>query len=153
IDVGLATKWSVSRDGLTWSFVIRDNARFHDGTPLTAGEVAASFTRYLRPDGEAPPTGAWAAMLRGSPGVIKDVRAADARTVQVVLNQPYAPLLTVLAHPAFGVVRRGGGDNAGRLIGSGAYRVVDASTGRMALEAVPGHWAGPSRAERLVFLE
>jgi ABC-type transport system substrate-binding protein len=44
-------------------------------------------------------------------------------------------------------------DGATRLIGSGPYRLVDASAGRMALEAVPGHWAGPSRAERLVFLE
>jgi peptide/nickel transport system substrate-binding protein len=153
VEAALATRWSVSRDGLTWSFGLRDNARFHDGTPVTAHEVAMSFARYLRPEGETPPTAAWAALLRGSPGVIKDVRAADARTVQVVLSQAYAPLLTVLAHPAFGVARRGTGDGAGRLIGSGPYRVVDVSTGRVALEAVPGHWAGPSRAERLVFLE
>ena len=154
IDAGLATRWSVSRDGLTWSFVLRDNARFHDGTPVTATDVVMSFGRYLRPEGEPPPaTAAWAAMLRGFPGVIKDVRAADARTVQIVLNQPYAPLLTVLAHPAFGIARRASGDATGRLVGSGPYRVVDASAGRMALEAVAGHWAGPSRAERLVFLE
>jgi peptide/nickel transport system substrate-binding protein len=153
VEAALATRWSVSRDGLTWSFGLRDNARFHDGTPVTAHEVAMSFGRYLRPEGETPPTAAWAAMLRGAPGVIKDVRAADARTVHIVLSQPYAPLLTVLAHPALGVARRGTGENIGRLIGSGPYRVVDASAGRVALEAVPGHWTGPSRAERLVFLE
>ena len=151
IDAALATRWSASRDGLTWSFGLRDNARFHDGTPVNAHEVAMSFHRHLRPEAGTPPPVAWSAMLRGSPGVIKDVRAADARTVQVVLSQPYAPLLTVLAHPAFGIARRNPGD--GRLIGSGPYRVVDASTGRLALEATPGHWSGPSRAERLVFLE
>ena len=150
IEPGLATRWSVSRDGMTWSFVLRDNVRFHDGAPLTASEVAMSFGRYLRPDGDgAAQTAAWAAMLRGAPGVIKSVRAVDARTVQIVLTQPYAPLLTVLAHPAFGIVRRG----AGGLVGSGRYRIVDASPGRLALEAVPGHWTGPARAERLVFLE
>jgi peptide/nickel transport system substrate-binding protein len=154
VEPALATRWWVSRDGLTWSFGLRDNARFHDGTALTAHEVAMSFGRYLRPEGEPPPMmGAWAALLRGGPGVIKDVRAADARTVQIMLTQPYAPLLTVLAHPALAVARRGTGDNAGRLVGSGPYRVVDTSTGRVALEAVPGHWSGPSRAERLVFLE
>ena len=153
VEPALATRWSVSRDGLTWSFGLRDNARFHDGTSLTAHEVAMSFGRYLRPEGEVPPTAAWAALLRGSPGVVKDVRAADARTLQIVLSQPYAALLTVLAHPALGVVRRGAGENAGRLVGTGPYRIVDASTGRVALEAVPGHWTGPSRAERLVFLE
>lgn len=153
VDAGLATKWSVSRDGLTWSFVLRDNARFHDGTPVTAAEVALSFARHLRPEGETPPGIAWSALLRGYPGVIKDVRAADTRTVQIVLTQPYAPLLTVLAHPALGIVRRASVDGASRLIGSGPYRVVDASQGRMALEAVPGHWTGPTRNERLVFLE
>ena len=153
IEPGLATRWTVSRDGLTWSFTLRDNAKFHDGTPLTATEVAQSFARHLRPDGEVPPALAWSALLRGMPGVIKDVRAADARTVQIVLAQPYAPLLTVLAHPAFGITRRTTVDGIGRLLGSGPYRPVDATTGRLALEAVPGHWAGPSRSDRMVFLE
>ena len=153
IEPGLATRWTVARDGLTWSFTLRDNARFHDGTPLTAAEVAQSFARHLRPDGEVPPALAWSALLRGMPGVIKDVRAADARTVQIVLAQPYAPLLTVLAHPALGITRRTTVDGIGRLLGSGPYRPVDATTGRLALEAVPGHWAGPSRSDRIVFLE
>ena len=153
VEPGLAARWSVSRDGLTWSFTLRDNAKFHDGLPVTATDVAQSFARHLRPEGEVPPGLAWTALLRGNPGVMKDVRASDARTVQIVLGQPYAPLLTVLAHPALAVARRGTGDQAGRFVGSGPYRVVDASPGRMALEVVPGHWAGPSRAERLVFLE
>jgi peptide/nickel transport system substrate-binding protein len=153
VDAGLATRWTVSRDGLTWTFTLRDNARFHDGTPLTAAEVALSFARHIKPEGEVPPTGAWAALLRGSPGVIKEVRAADPRTVQIILSQPYAPLLTVLAHPALGIARRVTVDGATRLVGSGPYRLVDHSVGRLALEAVPGHWGGPSRSERIVFLE
>ena len=153
VDVALATRWTVSRDGLTWSFTLRDNARFHDGAPVTATDVAASFGRHLRPEGEVPPSLAWAALLRGMPGIVKEVRAADPRTVHIVLSQPYAPLLTVLAHPALGIVRRTSVDGTSRLVGSGPYRVVDATTGRLALEAVPGHWAGPSRSERLVFLE
>src|SRR5688500_7043818 len=71
IDAGLATRWTVSRDGLTWSFTLRDNGRFHDGTPVTAAEVAASFARHLRPEGELPPAVAWSALMRGTPGVVK----------------------------------------------------------------------------------
>src|ERR1041385_2462731 len=56
VEPALALRWSVSRDGLTWSFGLRDNARFHDGTPLTAQEVVLSFGRFLRPEGETPPT-------------------------------------------------------------------------------------------------
>lgn len=153
VEPALATRWTVSKDGLTWTFSLREGVKFSDGAPLTATEVAASFGRGLKADPAAPP-GGWAALLRGAPGIVKDVRAVDSRTLQVVLRQPYAPLLTVLAHPALAVVRAAGAvDGAVRLVGSGAYRVVDVSPGRMALEAVPGYWGGPARAARIVFLE
>ena len=156
VDPGLATRWVVSRDGLVWSFTIREGARFHDGSPLTAREIAASFERSLRPEGGRPMSSmvVWSALLRGVPGVVKDVRAADARTLQIVLTQPYAPLLTVLAHPGFGVAKlTTGPDGAPRLVGSGPYRMSEGGPGRLVLEAVTGHWSGGARADRLVFLE
>src|SRR5205085_8014023 len=45
VEPALATRWAVSRDGLTWSFTLRNGVTFHDGTPVTAAEIAASFTR------------------------------------------------------------------------------------------------------------
>ncbi|MBI3635484.1 MAG: hypothetical protein HY216_04595 [Candidatus Rokubacteria bacterium] len=151
VDPALATRWTVARDGLTWSFSLREGVRFHDGTPLTAVEAAASFERQMRTDGgPAGGAAAWAALLRGVPGVVKEVRAADPRTLQIVLNQAYAPLLTVLAHPAFGIAKAVGD---GRFVGTGPYRVVDVSAGRLALEPVGGHWSGTPRLDRLVFLE
>ncbi|HET6372345.1 MAG TPA: ABC transporter substrate-binding protein, partial [Candidatus Polarisedimenticolia bacterium] len=123
IEPALALRWAVSRDGLVWSFTLREGARFHDGTPLTAREAAASFERWIKPEtrpgGGAP---VWATLLRGVPGVVKDVRAVDARTLQFVLVQPYAPLLTVLAHPGFGIIRSATlSDGSATLIGSGPY--------------------------------
>lgn len=154
VEPGLAIHWAVSRDGLVWSFKLRDKVRFHDGTPLTASEVAASFERHFRPDPQGPPPPVWPALLRGTPGVVKEVRAADPRTVQFVLLQPYAPLLTVLAHPGLAVTRPAPGpDGAPRFLGTGPYRVVDASSGRLALEAVSGHWTSGPRSERIVFLD
>ena len=41
VEPALATRWAVSRDGLTWSFTLRNGVTFHDGTPLTAAEVVA----------------------------------------------------------------------------------------------------------------
>ena len=151
IEPALATRWAVSREGLVWTFWLREGVRFHDGSLLNASEVAASFQRQLGAD--APGT-AWPALLRGRPGVIKEVRVADARTVQFILVQPYAPLLTVLAHPGLAVARTAAGpDGAARFIGTGPYRVVDAAPGRVAVEAMPGYWGGPPRMERIVFLE
>jgi peptide/nickel transport system substrate-binding protein len=151
IEPALATRWAVSRDGLVWTFTLREGVRFHDGALLAAGEVAASFQRQLAPD---LPGTAWPALLRGRPGVIKEVRASDARNVQFVLMQPYAPLLTVLAHPGLAVARMTtASDGTARFVGTGAYRVVDAAPGRIAVEAVPGYWGGQPRTERIVFLE
>ncbi len=153
VEPALAMRWAVSKDGLTWTFWLREGVKFHDGAALTAGEVAASFSRGLKLDPAAPQT-PWAVLLRGAPGVIKDVRASDSRTVHIVLLQPYAPLLTALAHPALSIARSASPlEGMVRLVGTGPYRVVDASPGRMALEAVPGYWGGPPRTERIVFLE
>ncbi len=155
VEPALATRWSVSRDGLTWSFTLRAGVRFHDGTPLTAVEAAASFARQLSADGGAAPVRpVWAALLRGVPGVVREIRASDARTVQFALVQPYAPLLTVLAHPGFGVDKSGAGpDGMPRLLGSGPYRVAEIASGRLVLEAQPNHWAGGPRTERIVFVD
>lgn len=153
IEASLATRWSVSRDGLVWTFTLRDNVHFHDGKALTAAEAVASLERPLKV-GTRPAATVWSALLRGAPGIVREVRVADSKAVQFVLHQPYAPLLTVLAHPGFGVAREGGGaDGAGRLVGTGPYRISEATAGRIVLDAVPEHWAGPPRVERLVFLD
>ena len=60
---GLATDWTVSSDGLTWTFTIRKNAKWSDGVPLTAKDVAFTYnyivdnpddtsnlTAYTQPD-------------------------------------------------------------------------------------------------------
>lgn len=151
VEPALATRWSVSRDALTWTFTLREGVRFHDGAPLTAAEVVASLERHLQPD---PASAVWPALLRGVPGVVRDMRAVDPRTVEIALAQPYAPLLTVLAHPGFGIVRAlVGADGATSLLGTGPYRVVDTSPGRLVVEGVPDHWRGPPRSPRIVFLE
>jgi peptide/nickel transport system substrate-binding protein len=155
VQPALATRWSVSRDGLTWSFTVREGVRFHDGSPLTAAEVAASFARLLGGEAAgAPGRPVWSALLRGLPGVVKEVRASDARTVQFVLVQPYSVLLTVLAHPGFGVVKVATEpEGPPRLVGTGPYRMAEIAPGRIVMEAQPGHWATTPRSERIAFVE
>ena len=147
VEPALATRWTISRDGLVWTFELREGVRFQDGTPLTSLEVVASFERHR--SGEAGSV-VWPALMRGSPGVVREVRAAGPRTVQFVLVQPYAPLLTVLAHPGLSVTRAGEG---GRLVGTGPFRLADASAGRLVLESVPASWGGAPRTDRIVFAD
>lgn len=153
IEPGLAAQWSVSRDGLVWTFRLREGVRFHDGTALTAQLVVESLDRVIQPSAAHAPSPNMAAprLIRGTPGVVKEVKALDARTVQISLLLPYAPLPAVLAHPAFSIVLA---SSAGqRWVGTGPFALTEASVGRVVLDANPGYWGGPPRSTRLVFLD
>ena len=153
VEPGLASSWSVSRDGLSWTFRLREGVRFHDGTPLTSREAAESLDRIIVPNHALAPSPnvAGPRLLRGSPGVVKEILTPDPRTLQINLLLPYAPLLTVLAHPAFSVVHAGSG--AGRWVGTGAYSVSELTAGRIALEANPSYWGAAPRTGRIQLIE
>jgi peptide/nickel transport system substrate-binding protein len=153
IEPGLAVQWTPSRDGLIWSFRLRDGVRFHDGTLLTAHHVVDSLERLIVASHPfAPnPNAAAPRLLRGAPGIIKDIRAVNPRTVQISLVLPYAPLLTALAHPAFSIVLPGVGGQ--RWQGTGAFSVAEAAPGRLVLNANPSYWGGAPRASRIAFLD
>ena len=156
VEPALATQWAVSRDGLTWTFTLRSGVQFHDGTLLTAQLVAASLERQIFPDHPLypNPNEVWPRLMRGLPGVVKEVRAPDAKTVQIQLIQPYAPLVTVLAHPGFSVTLTTPGEGGTtRWLGTGPYRIGEVAGGRIVLEAYLGYRAGPPRLERIVLVE
>src|SRR5687768_16123532 len=145
VEPALAVQWSVSRDGLVWTFRLREGVRFHDGTPLTSQHVVDSLERLIRPaHPNAPAVNAAApGLLRGVPGVIKEIRVPDWRTVQIALVQPYAPLLTVLAHPSLSIVLPSRpGEGKAPFQGTGPFAIVEAAPERIVLDATPAHWAG-----------
>jgi len=156
VEPALATQWSISRDGLTWSFRLRDGVRFHDGTPLVAQHVVDSLDRLIQPGNpQAPAVNAAAPrLLRGTPGVVKEIKATDPRTVKISLALPYAPLLGVLAHPAFSIVLAAPGAPSGAPFqGTGPFAIAELAPGRIVLDARPGHWAGGPRVARVAFSE
>jgi len=78
---GLAASWSVSDDGLEWRFTLREGARFHDGSAVTADAVAVHFRRWV-----GLPEHDWLPCNRR----IQSVRAVDVRTVVVRTDRPWA---------------------------------------------------------------
>ena len=115
---GLARSWSTSGDGLTWRFVLRPGARFHDASPVTA----AAVIRCLEAARTAP------ALLSQAP--IESMEAADAHTVVIRLKTPFGGLPALLAHYSTMVLAPASLDATGRvvdIIGSGPYRVVTLS--------------------------
>lgn len=153
IEPGLATSWTVSRDGLSWNFHLRDGVLFHDGAPLTAEAVVASYGRIMLEGHPLHPKEAvlWPRVFGGIPGLVRTVTATAPRTVTFQLGQPYAPFLTALAHPAFAVALITEVEEGRVINGTGPFRLEERASDRIALRAHPGHWAGVPRFDRVVF--
>ena len=84
----LAKSWTVSPDGKTYTFKLRDDVSFCSGKKFTAEDVVYSFKRLKSPEIKGPY--AWRA------GNIKELRAPDPYTVEYELNEPYSELLLQL---------------------------------------------------------
>jgi ABC-type transport system substrate-binding protein len=155
LEPGLAARWSVSRDGLVWTFRLRPDARFHDGSPVTPRLVVQSLARHLtplppdQPLARTPPR-AWAQVFRGPAAVVREVRVEEPGAVQIHLRDPFSPLLAALAHPGLAIVLPQN-DAGVPFLGTGPYRVVERTPGRLTLVAVPS--PAPPRVPRLVFHE
>jgi peptide/nickel transport system substrate-binding protein len=82
----MVDKWEVSPDKLTWTFILRDGLEWHDGKPVTAEDCVASIKRW----------GAKDSMGQKLMGVVTDLSAPDAKTIKMVLKQPYGLVLESL---------------------------------------------------------
>ena len=101
ITAGLAASWQTANDGAIWTFTLREGVRFHDGTPLDAASVVASFEHGRT-------TSAYRALFDEPSAIIRAV-AADARTVRFELRAPFGPFLAHLAAPQAAIARGSAG--------------------------------------------
>ncbi len=85
----LAESWEFSDDGLTWTFHLRENVKWHDGEDFNADDVVFSYGIPLDEDYVGP---------RGLPfEIIDEINKIDDYTVEFVLSEPYAPFITITA--------------------------------------------------------
>src|SRR6266699_4421832 len=89
----LAESWTVSPDGMTYTFKLRQGVRFHDGSPMTSRDVKASYDKII-----FPPAGVISAR-NGAYQVVEAVAAPDPQTVRFRLKWPEASFLVNLASP------------------------------------------------------
>jgi peptide/nickel transport system substrate-binding protein len=101
----LAESWESSEDGLTWVFKLRKDVKFHNGTKFDAYGAAFNFERWMNSDSPYH-TGHfsyWNYNFGGFPGIVKSVVALSDYSLEIVLKKPYAPFLSTLAMPPFGI--------------------------------------------------
>lgn len=89
----VAESWTASKDYLVYTFKIRKNVRFHDGTPMTARDIKASLDHFI-----FPPQGV-SSPRKPLYSSVQKIEAPDDYTVVVTLRYPTAPFLSIMASP------------------------------------------------------
>ena len=144
----LAESWTVSRDGLTYDFVLRKGVKFHNGDPLTSEDAKFSFDRYK---------GAAAKLIKDR---VKEVQTPDPHRLRIVLKDPWPDFMAFFGTTASGIgwvvpkkyVEKVGEEGFKKApVGAGPYKVVSFNPGvDLVLEAFEGYWRKPPSIKRLV---
>ena len=161
IEPDLATSWSVSPDGLTWTFKLRQGVTFQDGTPWNA--TAAKFNIDRWADAKNPlhtvPQGFvyeyWNDFMAPS---FQEARVVDPYTLQLVLTKPNAPLIYNLSIIAFAFTSPAALQQYGAVgigqhpVGTGPFKFVEwAHDDHITLEANPSFFrTGLPKLQRVI---
>ena len=160
----LAQFWKASRDGLTWTFMLRKGVKFHHGREVTADDVVYSLTRILDPKVKSGAVDLFANIKgaqefrEGRAKHVSGLAVQDRYTVQVVLNEAHAPFVSVLAvgHAKIvpkDIVEQQGERFGAHPIGTGPFKFVRWERGReIVLANNPDYFDGPPKLARLVYL-
>jgi peptide/nickel transport system substrate-binding protein len=155
VEPALAESWSISDDGLTYRFKLRDGIQFHDGSPVTAEAVKFNFDRMLDDKHPYHDTGPFPLSFFFS--AIETVAAPDPGTVVFTLNAPYAPFLSNLAYPTGLIVspeavKQHGKDFGRNPSGTGPFRFAEwESNSKVVVVRNDDYWGTPASLEAVVF--
>jgi peptide/nickel transport system substrate-binding protein/oligopeptide transport system substrate-binding protein len=170
----LCSSYSVGSDGVTWTFTLRPNLKFSDGTPLTSADVVYSINRALDPatkSGTAPyylryikDASAFAAGSKSITTLIGDsLLDPDAQTVKIIATSPVAFFLDTLAFEASyvveqSVVKKWGthwthhlSDNGGQG-GAGPWKVLEYTPNKQFVVVPnPNYWGPQPQLRKIVY--
>lgn len=126
----LAASYDISQDGLTYTFVLRDDVKFSDGTPVTAQDVAFTFNT-----------------TKESGSVVdlnnmKSAEAKDARTVVFTLDKPYSVFLNIIAERGIIPEHAYGPNFSEKPVGSGPFVLAQWDKGQQMILTPNPHFYG-----------
>ena len=149
VEPNLASSWSVSPDGLEYTFTLRRNATFHDGSSVDASDVKFTIDRILDPATRSPQ----ASFLEP----IREVTVVNPFSVKITLKRPFAPFLSLLTGPSRGIVPLNFEDKVGdprvRMLGSGPFQLAEFGPGSVRLVRFDRYWGRDSQGNRLPYAD
>lgn len=137
LEPSLATAWELSPDGLTYTFHLRPDVTFHDGSPLKASDVKFSMERAKN-----DPNNIWTFTL----DALSEITTPDDATVVIALEQPWAPFLADIAMFNCSVMpeawaKADEGRVATEMNGTGPFTFVEFKKGQyVLLKKNPSYW-------------
>ncbi len=157
----LAETCSISEDGLVYTFVLRENAKFHDGTPVTAEDVKWSIERAAHPDTLSHTAETYLGdivgvvdKLEGNADEISGLRVVDDRTIEFTIDAPKSYFLAKLTYPTAYVVDQEQVNDDGSWLeqpnGTGPFKLATYEIGELiVLERNENYHLGPPHIESI----
>ena len=146
----LAESWEANEDATEWTFHLRKDVKWHDGTPFVAADVKYNIDRIIDPE--------VAALRAGDLACVDSVEAPDDYTVVFKLNTPVAAFITkcllvnptLLAQPK--ALQEYGESYSDHVVGTGPYKLVEWIPGeKVRLEANPDFYLGEPATKYVEF--
>lgn len=149
---GLAERYDISADGMTFTFHLRAGVKFHNGREMVAEDVKYSLDRVTNPATQSPGAGFFGAiagydkMADGSATSLSGVTVIDPATVEIKLSRPDATFLHVMALNFASVVPKeavdaANGDFGKMPVGTGAFSLAEWTIGqRLVFAKNPSYW-------------
>jgi len=164
----LATQWSASSDGKTWTFKLRPGIKFHDGTDFDAEAVKFNVDRWWNPKSEFGYRDAgktyeiWGELFGGYKGtpnsLVQDV-VTQGKDIKFVLKQPFTAFPEAIATAYFGIASPTAikkaqaryGTPSSTAVGTGPFVFKEWVSGdRVVLTKNPNYWRGVAKTDQLV---
>ena len=145
MEPSLATEWTTSEDGLTWTFTLRDGVTFHDGSTFDAADVVYSYDRII--DEELSNAYRFA--------TVTDVVAQDPQTVVITLSAPTPNLLSQIGgFKGMAILPEGAADAvdlATEAVGTGPFQLESSTASGTTLTAFDDYWGERSDVASVEF--
>ncbi|MBM3154035.1 MAG: peptide ABC transporter substrate-binding protein [Chloroflexi bacterium] len=159
----IAESWGRNPNGKTYTFHLRRDARFHDGTEVTAHDFKYSWERACNPRTGSQTASSYLIdivgardVLEGKSREISGVRVIDDHTLEVTIDAPKAYFLAKLAYPTAFVVQKANVDTGRewwrKSNGTGPFKVTEWREGQLlVLEPSNYHWQAPLKISKVAF--
>ncbi|WP_028389735.1 ABC transporter substrate-binding protein [Bacillus cihuensis] len=156
----LAKSWDISEDGLTYTFHLREGVKFHDGTVFNAEAVEFNIRRSWDQQFEYYDQIS-ASKMALTYQSLKDINIVDEYTIQLILKEPFSPLLRMLAQGSWGTglilsptaLKRWGNDGYGEHpTGTGPFKFVERIRGeKIEIARFNDYWGDKAHVDKVIF--